>query len=98
MSTIAPPEPDARPLTTRQAEVFRYLYEFTRDHGYQPSSRELCVTFQFRPRAVTGHLYLMARKGWLAMSEGQSRAVRFLRRPDGSPFTGFADKDEPLSP
>ena len=92
MSTIAPPESEARPLTARQAEVFRYLYEFTRDHGYQPSFRELCLEFHYAsPNVVACFFNIMARKGWLVRGQTQSRAVRFLRRPDGLPFTGFAD-------
>ena len=92
MSTIAPPESEARPLTARQAEVFRYLYEFTRDHGYQPSCRELCRVFTaVSPNSANCYFAALAKKGWLARGQTQSRAVRFLRRPDGSLFTGFAD-------
>ena len=92
MSTIAPPESEARPLTERQAEVFRYLYEFTRTHGYQPSSQELCGHFGFTSKvSACHHIGLIAAKGWIQKATGVPRAIRFLCRPDGSPFTGFAD-------
>lgn len=81
-------------LTDRQLEVFRLIYETARDRGYQPSIRDMMETFGFSPNGVMCHIKAMRRKGYLAPRNGDPvcRAYVILRRPDGSPFTGFAEK------
>lgn len=81
-----------RPPTARQMEVYAYLYGFTRDNGHQPTLRELMATFGVSANALVGYLRSLHAKGWLDHGDGRSRAIRFLRRPDGTPFTGFADR------
>jgi SOS-response transcriptional repressor LexA len=83
---------EAGPLTEKQAEVFRFIYDTARDRGYQPSVRELMERFDWlSPRAVTAHLAALRRKGWVSPGAGKARNVVFLRRPGGSAFRGFAD-------
>lgn len=86
-------ETEPASLTDRQRAVFEYLYEFARDNGYQPSVREIAEHFgmdsQMGPFA---HFRALTRKGWIVAAGGNSRSIRFLRRPDGTPFDGFADK------
>lgn len=79
-------------LTETQAELHRYLYEETRANGYQPSYRETLERFGWSSHnAVVNHLKALAKKGWITTSTGESRAIRFLRKPDGTPFEGFKD-------
>jgi SOS-response transcriptional repressor LexA len=95
-----PPPPRVRPNrgpstgpdpTPAQAVFFTYLFTETAAHGYQPSFRELCEHFGWAtPNAVMCHVRALRHKGWIAATgRGQSRAFRFLRCPDGSPFRGF---------
>ncbi len=82
-------------LTARQAEVYRHIYETTRDTGVQPSIRDLMVRFEIgSPNGVANILAYIVGKGYIARDGlRHSRSLRFLRRPDGTPFTGFADKE-----
>jgi repressor LexA len=89
------PTTSESPLTRPQGEIFRFVYERARDTGTQPSVREIAARFGFGSiNGVGCHLRALARKGWLDLSGGQSRAIRFLKRPDGRPFRGFVEKDE----
>lgn len=81
-----------RPLTDRQSDVFLWIYEFTRDRGYQPSFRDVSREFRFRStNSVRYHLDVLAHKGWIEPVDFGNRCIRFLFRPDGSPFCGFSD-------
>jgi repressor LexA len=81
------------PLTERQAEIFAWIYEIVRDRGYQPTYRQLMEKFGIQStNGITCHLKSIADKGWIDLG-GEKRGIRFLKRPDGRPFTGFADKD-----
>lgn len=83
------------PLTDRQMAVFRFIYEHARDKGYQPSFRQIAAEFGFASysNSMTCHLVALAKKGFVTGDlHGKSRSIKFLRRPDGKPFTGFADK------
>jgi repressor LexA len=80
-------------LTERQAEIFIFLFENTCRQGYQPSMREVMIAFDFHgTNAVACHFDALDRKGWIEVSGHWSRAVRFLRNPDGSAFTGLVPK------
>lgn len=102
--TFKPTRP-GDPLTERQAAIFRYLYEQTRDTGIQPSFRDLMTRFGIRsPHGIKCHLEALEAKGWLGVvaREGRSgvrsRSLKFLRTPSGAKFSGFLDKppgDEP---
>jgi len=77
-------------MTLKQAEIFAYVFEHSRTSGFQPSIRELMVRFGFAgANGVACHIRALERKGWLVQSGGASRALRFLKGPDGEPFAGF---------
>lgn len=84
-------------LTQRQLEIFRLIYESARDRGYQPTVREIGKAFGIRsPNGIHCHTKALVRLGYLRRLNGSgthaNRAWVILRRPDGSPFTGFEDK------
>lgn len=79
-------------LTGRQLEFFSYIYEFTREHGFQPSMRDVCGHFDLETeRSVSSFLFYLGLKGYVEVRPREKRAIRFLKRPDGTPFRGFAD-------
>jgi SOS-response transcriptional repressor LexA len=87
-------------LTGRQLEIFTFIYEHARDNGFQPSYREIGERFGIRsPNGMKEHLRLIRRKGYLALPKSfhQARAVVFLKRPDGTAFHGFSEKQESIS-
>jgi SOS-response transcriptional repressor LexA len=85
-----------RLLTPRQAEVFGYIYAHCRRHGFPPSYGDLSLRFGMAHRSgVHSAVIALACKGWLVLPGVRRRGFHFLRRPDGTPFEGFAD-DPPL--
>lgn len=71
---------DRAPLTDRQLEVYVYLIEFTREHFYQPSCKDIADHFGWRsPNAAQEHLRALQRKGWVRLT-GEARAVEILHR------------------
>jgi repressor LexA len=85
MSAESPP-----PLSPRQREVLEFLFRYTCTYGFQPSIRELadhlgCSTLN----SAQCHLKALESKGYLGPTAHTTRAIRFLRNLDGSPFTGF---------
>lgn len=82
-------------LTDRQREIFEAIYASARDLGYQPSHHELKDRFGISsPNGLKCHLDAIRHKGWIDIRSGESRSLRFLRRPDGTEFTGFAEKGD----
>jgi SOS-response transcriptional repressor LexA len=82
-------------LTERQAEIYIYIFETTRMTGIQPSFKELGEQFSITsPNGVACHLEALSRKGWIAMAEGHSRSLRFLKCPDNRTFKGFCLPEE----
>ena len=79
-------------LTSRQREVFLLIYASARDRGFQPSTRDLCDALSVTINAVSGFLQGLQNKGWIERGDGHSRAVKLLKRPDGTAFDGFLDK------
>jgi SOS-response transcriptional repressor LexA len=80
--------------TNKQRVVFEYLFEFTRQHGYQPSIREMSEHFKLpNPNSIAQYINQLIERRWLgpAPTTGKhtARAVAILRRPDSSPFEGF---------
>lgn len=85
---------DPGELTARQREIMTFIYEFTREYGYQPGFRGMMDHFGFRsPNAIMVHVKGLALRGWVRRADGNSRSLVMLRRPDGYPFRGFADKE-----
>jgi SOS-response transcriptional repressor LexA len=85
------PWTDRRPTLT-MLRVYEAFYEFARNHGFQPSIRELADMCGYdSANAVHGHMQRIARRGYVRFT-GLNRAVVLLKKPDGSPFRGFAEK------
>jgi SOS-response transcriptional repressor LexA len=81
-------------LTPRQRAIFRFIFDWTCDKGYQPSYQEVMSHFRFSsPNAVRIHVKAMERKGWLLSSGNEMRCIRFLRTPSGMPFRGFVERN-----
>jgi SOS-response transcriptional repressor LexA len=83
-------------LTGQQALIYLFVFDTVMRAGSQPSFRMICGEFGFTsPTAVSGHLDALAKKGWLLRSGGGSRAITFLRGPDGEEFRGFTYREGP---
>lgn len=79
--------------TERQMAIFAFIYEHARDKGFQPTLRELGEHFGIRsPNGLMCHLRSLRKQGFIGEPEAGSRCIPIYKKPDGSPFTGFAEK------
>jgi repressor LexA len=82
-------------LTPQQELIYRFIFEHTMREGFQPSMRELQLHFDLgSPNGTMCHMRALQKKGYIRLSNGLSRANRFLRCPDGSVFEGFVCKEK----
>jgi SOS-response transcriptional repressor LexA len=82
-------------LTLKQERVFRWIFEETMRRGFQPSFIEVAEHFGWTNRNATQcHVNALRLKGYVGASTSESRALRLLRKPDGSEFTGFVCKEK----
>jgi len=64
-------------LTRRQQQIVDFIQRQQRTEGVSPSYQEIADQFGFRsPNAVTEHLRLIRRKGFLDANPGKARALR----------------------
>ena len=53
-------------ITTRQAEVLRYIRGYIKKLGYAPSHSSICEYFGFKSQqASLGHINALKRKGYI---------------------------------
>jgi SOS-response transcriptional repressor LexA len=87
---------EVQPLTPRQREIYEWIFEFTKDHGYQPTFRQVMSEFGIRsPNGILSFLKVMAKKGWVDRSRDPgdtNHSIRFLVTPRGRSFQGFVER------
>lgn len=68
-----------RPLTDRQRAVLDFIVEFSSNHGFPPTVREIALRMGIRStNGVSDHLSALERKGFISRSEMASRGIRVL--------------------
>src|SRR5215211_2279906 len=91
--------PDA--LTQLEGSVYKYLLDFTAEHTYQPSIRDIGKQFQIKStKTVSDLLQSLARKGYIERDPARSRGVRLLGFTGGGktkpvPYYGKIHAGEP---
>ncbi len=66
-------------LTKLESSVYQYLLDFTAEHTYQPSIRDIGKQFQIKStKTVSDLLQSLARKGVIERDPSRSRGVRLL--------------------
>jgi repressor LexA len=77
-------------LTTRQAEIHRFLYASACETGMIPTVREIAQRFDIKsPNGVICHVKALIRKGYITSADLHSRGTRLLKTPDGEPIKGW---------
>ena len=72
-------------LTRLESSVYQYLLDFTAEHTYQPSIRDIGKQFEIKStKTVSDLLQSLARKGYIERDPSRSRGVKLLG------FTGAA--------
>lgn len=66
-------------LTRLESSVYQYLLDFTAEHTYQPSIRDIGKQFEIKStKTVSDLLQALARKGYIERDPSRSRGVRLL--------------------
>jgi repressor LexA len=66
-------------LTRLESSVYQYLLDFTAEHTYQPSIRDIGRQFEIKStKTVSDLLQSLARKGYIERDPSRSRGVRLL--------------------
>jgi repressor LexA len=69
----------AEALTPLEGSVYKYLLDFTAEHTYQPSIRDIGKQFAIKStKTVSDLLQSLARKGYIERDPARSRGVRLL--------------------
>jgi repressor LexA len=88
-------------LTHLEGSVYKYLLDFTAEHTYQPSIRDIGRQFQIKStKTVSDLLQSLARKGYIERDPARSRGVRLLGFTGGAktkpvPYYGRIHAGEP---
>ena len=66
-------------LTKLESSVYRYLLDFTAEHTYQPSIRDIGRQFKIKStKTVSDLLQSLAKKGYIERDPSRSRGVRLV--------------------
>jgi len=91
----------AEHLTTLESSVYHYLLDFTAEHTYQPSIRDIGKQFKIKStKTVSDLLQSLAKKGYIERDPARSRGVNLLgfagaMRTQPVPFYGKIHAGEP---
>lgn len=68
-------------LTPKQQKIYDYIQEFTAEHGYPPSVREIGAALGLKsPSTVHFHIKGLEEAGVLVKAEGKTRAITLADR------------------
>jgi repressor LexA len=91
----------AEQLTKLESSVYHYLLDFTAEHTYQPSIRDIGKQFKIKStKTVSDLLQSLAKKGYIERDPARSRGVNLLgfgaaMRTQPVPFYGRIHAGEP---
>lgn len=61
------------PVTARQYECLRYIYDYFRRHQYYPSQREICSAMNLRTATAATYLIPLGTKGYVRKDPASRR-------------------------
>lgn len=71
-------------LTTRQDQIFNFIRDFFREHGFPPSIREIGSGFKIAPSSVLDHLKALEKKGFIRRLPFKGRCIEILSKRQDS--------------
>ncbi len=81
------------PLTPKQAEIYNYILQFTKNHGYPPSVREIGAAVRLKsPSTVHFHMKKLEAEGYINKADGKTRAISLPREAVGEELDGRTDR------
>lgn len=63
-------------ITAKQQECLAFIANFFRTNQYYPSRREIATFMGITPAAVSQHIGLLGKKGYLTVESGERRNIR----------------------
>ncbi len=66
-------------LTDRQRQVLDFIADFSEEHKFPPTVREIGLKFNISLRAVQDHIGALQKKGYLSQSQKRSRSIVVLK-------------------
>ena len=90
-------------LTQKQQQIYDYILEYTEEHGYPPSVREIAEAVDLKsPSTVHFHLKGLRSTGLISQAEGKTRAISVnsaaaeKSRKDQIPLLGSVAAGSPI--
>ena len=88
-------------LRPKQQEIYNFILEFTDDHGYPPSVREIAEAVNLKsPSTVHFHMKALQEKGLISCAEGRTRAISItedlITRKNKVPLVGSVAAGNPI--
>jgi len=90
-------------LTKRQKEILDFINDYTGEHGYAPSYREIGQNFGLTSSAtVAEHVQTLRSKGYLNYEEGEARSIEVVELPNlfakafNLPLVGLITAGQPI--
>ena len=85
-------------LTPKQQQIYNYILQFTNEHGYPPSVREIGAAVGLKsPSTVHFHMKGLEEAGMIVKAEGKTRAISLPGAPLGAVaelFTAYLKMDD----
>ena len=83
----------AAPLTPKQAEIYQFILQFTKEHGYPPSVREIGEAVNLKsPSTVHFHMKKLEAEGYIQKADGKTRAITLPREAVAEELDPHADQ------
>ena len=67
-------------LTPKQKEVLQFICDFSDEHGFPPTVREVGDHFQMASSSALDHLRALEKKGYIRRSPFRSRCLEVLKK------------------
>jgi len=81
-------------LTNKQQQIYDYICDFTQQHGYPPSVREIGQAVGLKsPSTVHFHLKSLEQAGVIVKAEGKTRAITLTN----APFRPRLEETDPMA-
>lgn len=66
-------------LTEREAQIYQHILDYTQEHMYVPTIREICAAVGLKSTSsVATHLVHLEAKGMIEIGQDSPRAIRLV--------------------
>ena len=81
------------PLTRKQAEIYEFILQFSKEHGYPPSVREISAAVHLKsPSTAHFHLKKLEAEGYIQKDDGKTRAITLPKDAVAEELDAEADR------